>query len=413
MSEQARPPLSGRAQLAVLWFLLLGAVGAFVAGHDILYATQLGIRLLAGVVLFVCVGLLIGSIGLLLREHWAYVSLAVSGLGVAVAAVLGAFAQWINDVRDWRVVFWVAIASVSAVCSWWMLREGHVDLGIFARRRVRVVSSLVSIGALVSLAQFWNAAIRVPPAAAPSLSVTSALKELPKTSLAEGPSGAAMPMRRFQGTVHVKNTGSSKVWVLSSLYNVLGGRAWAGTKPPSRFDPTFESNIAVEHVTYGTARHFRRDTTQLVETGQLLGANTYMVPGDEYTFNFSFFTPPRTYDLLRLEALFYVSKETLVLDESHIPQLEVHHEGGQRRLILRRPLRDTSWFSRLVRGDRVLITEVIIERPNGHLRPTLWAYVNRGRILRFGDESSYETRMIRLYGIAIADSRFELSVVRP
>ena len=393
--------LSTPLQIAVGWFVVVGIAAFVVGGHDIFLATQLSTRLLAAVVVLIAVGLLVSSIGFLRRRPWAYTLGVLSSVGGAIAATLFFAAQWVNRIHDARLGLWAAFSLFFALTALGLAKQGRVHLATLAKRRVQVVSSVLSIGALVSIAQFWNAAIRVPPAAAPSLTISTDLTEI----------GQRDGMRRFAGTIKVTNTATTKVWILSSLYNVLGGRADLEQKKPARFAAELESHISQEAFTYGLARHTTKRYDQVLETGQLLGHLTYLVPDEEYTFNLAFYTPIKRYDLLRLETFVVVAKDTLVLDETRQPRPEIMSEGGTRRVVAARPVRDTSWFSRIFRGDRVVHTEVVFDRTLGYLYPYISVYINRGGREPVGaEESAYALRMRRSYGVATSDGTFEMPV---
>jgi hypothetical protein len=393
--------LSTPLQIAVGCFAVVGVAAFVVGGHDIFLATQLSTRLLAAVVLLIALGLLVSSIGFLRSRPWAYTLGVLSSVGSAIAATLFFAAQWVNRVHDARLGLWAALSVFFALTALGLAKQGRVHLATLAKRRVQVVSSVLSIGAVVSIAQFWNAAIRVPPAAAPSLTISTDLTEI----------GQRDGMRRFAGTIKVTNTATTKVWILTSLYNVLGGRADLEQKKPPQFEAELESHISQEAFTYGLARHTTKRYDQVLETGQLLGHLTYLVPDEEYTFNLALYTPIKRYDLLRLETFVVVAKDTLVLDEIRQPRPEIVSEDGMRRVVAARPVRDTSWFGRIFRGDRVVHTEVVFDRTFGYLYPYLSVYINRGGREPVGaEESAYALRMRRSYGVATSDGSFEMPV---
>jgi hypothetical protein len=393
--------LSTPLQIAVGCFTVVGIAALVVGGHDIFLATQLSTRLLAAVVVLIAVGLLVSSAGFLRRRQWAYTLGVLSSIAGAIAAVLFLAAQWVNRVHDLRLGLWAALAIFFVLTALGLAEQGRVHLATLAKRRVQVVSSVLSIGALVSIAQFWNASIRVPPTAAPSLTISADLTEV----------GRRDGMRRFAGTIKVTNTATTKVWILSSLYNVWGGRANLEQKKPSQFADELASHIAAEAFTYGLARHTTKLYDQVLETGQLLGHLTYLVPDEEYTFHLAFYAPVQRYDVLRLETSVVVAKDTLVLEETRQPKPAIVDEGGPRRVVAERPVRDTSWFSRIFRGDRVVHTEVVFDRTYGYLYPYLNVYINRGGREPVGaTESAYAVRMRRSYGVATSDGSFELPV---
>jgi hypothetical protein len=393
--------LSGPLKVAVAFFVVVGGAAFVVGGHDIFLATQLTTRLLAAVVLLIALGLLVASIGFLRRRQWAYTLGVVSSVAGAVASTLFFVAQWVNRVHDERLGVWVGLSIFFVLTSLGLAKQGRVHVGTLAKRRVQVVSSVLSIGALVSVAQFWNAAVRVPPTAAPSLTISTDVTEV----------GQRDGMRRFAGTIKVTNTATTKVWILSSLYNVLGGRADVKHKNSAGFAAELESHISEERFTYGLARHTTKHYEQVLETGQLLGHLTYLVPDEEYTFHLAFYAPVERYDLLRLETVVAVAKDTLVLDETRQPAPEIVSEDGTRRVVAARPVRDTSWFGRIFRGDRVVHTEVVLDRTLGYLHPYLNVYINRGGREPVGaEESAYALRMRRFYGVAYSDGSFEMPV---
>jgi hypothetical protein len=422
----AASSLSARARLVAGWFLLVGAVGLVVAGHDLLFASDLGPRVLAAAVFAICLGLVVSSVGLEREQAWAFAPAVVSGFGATLASGLCFVAQWSNYIHDARLFLWAGLAASLGLGTVVLWREGRVDLGLFARRRVQALASLLSIGAVVSVAQFWNAAVRVPPTAAPSVTIVPRLKELPGNG----------PMRRLHGTIQVRNTSETKVWVLGALYNVLGGRAYDRPKSLGEFSEAMQSTFVTPSLLDSASRHVTKGYKRVIETGQLLGPGTYFVPGDEATFDLAVYAPKDAYDLVRLEATLLLGKDSLVLEDARQPtgcdvadepvvpaavRAEAEQEpaqpcatteSGVRSIVAEYPVRDTSWFGRLFRGDRVVHTQVWLDRNPGFLKPTFYTYIERDRRVQpVGvNPSAYSLRMQRLYGLGLAEGSFELSL---
>lgn len=391
--------LSSAARFASACYFALGVVATIVGAHEVVFALSLTFRLAGIVMLAVGIALLASTVGFMRRRTWCYTSSFLSGVAAAVLALLLLIAQLLNYAIAARVALWAVVALLSCTAAFFVAREGRVNFGNLARRRVQVASSLLSVGAVLSVAQFWNTAVRVPPQAAPSLSIAQGLH--PAKS-------AKKALVAVEGDITLRNTASTKIWIMGAMYNVLGGVAGAPT--PSRAAFAGDVNWMMIHTSpgYDLNRHAYKEFTHVVDTGRLIGDLFYLVPGDQQTFHFVIYVPPKRYDYLRLETAVIVAKDTLALDETTVLKPRKVTVAGVERVVAERPIRETSWMGRLLRGSGVVVESVVMDHTNGYLLPYLSVYIERkGHPLSDGT-SSYSLHMQRLYGLAESDSAFEL-----
>ncbi len=382
------------------WQLALGAAAFVLGAHELVFAVQLTFRVAGAVVMLVGLGLLASCVGFARRQGWCYLCSVAAGFVAGLLCLMFTLAQSVNYPRGLRVSIWLSLAVISWLVVLAVAKEGRINFDSHIRRRVKIASSVVSLGAIVSIVQFWNGAVRIPPAAAPSVAVDVKLEQLPPKR----------GMARLEGTLTVRNTSSTKVWVLGSLYNLLGASAERESKTPHEFSQELEQNLEQEFLTYGTSHYTTKRYAALIESGQFVGDLTYFVPGDELTYHQIFFVPNGRYDLVRLTAMVAIAKETLVLEIARPRDPHLVVSNGTRRVAAERTVRETSWLGRFLRGARVEHTDVVLDRSSGYLYPYILAYVDlRDRPVSDG-ESSYSDRMRRIYGIGYADSAYELAL---
>lgn len=419
-----RRRLSLRARLAAAFFLALGLVAVVIGGHDLLLSAQLTYRIVGAGVVVVGIALVASAVGFARRRAWCYSYSVGGGVAAGVFASMLFVAQWVNAAHGFRLLLWAVLAVVCLAAAVAVGKEGRVSLGGLARRRVQVASSVLSVGALLSIAQFWNAAVRVPPTSAPSLSITTDLEQLPPKGCLT-PVAATVKIRKsattkqlppkacltpVAATVKIRNTATSKVWVLGSLYEVWGGSAKASAKSPLEFTDLITDRGINGQLAYGASRHVDEGYTTVVETGNLLSEFTYLVPGEEYTFNLLAYVPPKRYDLLRFEVAVIIAKDTLVLDDTQLDPPRVIEDPAGPRIVIEHDIRETSWLARLLHGRRYARIEVVLHRSNGIMYPGLFVSVDRRGRKAAGADDPEAIRMAHLYGVALSDSWFELAL---
>lgn len=393
-------PLTWKTRLGATWYALLGAAALFLGVHDLLFALPLTFRLdgillaLLGLALLTCV------VGYRRRRTWSYTLAVVAGLAAAAYAVLLLIAQAINDLRFAKVGGWFVIAALSVVAATIAGNEGRVSFAHLARSRIQVLSSVLSVGALISIAQFWSASVRVPPASAPSLSVTTDLRQLPSKT---GPV-------RLAGTITLRDTAAVKIWVLGSLYTLYGMTV---DRPPTKARPVLDGLLqsiqAGQANGYGASYYDgTKSLDMLLDSGPLTSDLTYLVPGEEVTYHLAFYAPRGSYDVARLETSFEIAKDTMILDEQQQSKPRRVHDRYGTRIDSVRSLRETSWLSRLLRGSRVLHTGVWYDAKQTPYAPTVFSYVDEAGAPPADGGGKFSVKMSRLFGIAEADSAFEL-----
>jgi hypothetical protein len=404
MTETEARRLSRRVRFCTVFLVLTGASAVVVGFHDLLTSSQLTFRFVAVGLFVLGVALLAGAYGFVRRRPWCYAVTFAAGLAGFAFGVMFLVTQWVNEIHDLRLVVWAAIAVGFVFVATFAAHEGRLSVEHLARRRVRILSSILSVGALLSVANFWNTAVRVPPTAAPSVTVTTSLKAL-------RPHDGLVPL---EGAIGVRNSGGSTVRVLGSVYTLWGGDAAESKGKEATSDAALRSKFvsAIRQKFYSTEtplRGVRKEYDQLAGAGQWVEERSYFVPDDEYKLHPVFYVPVRRYAWVRLEAIVVIAKDTIPLDD--YSDNAVKRSGNRMTLVV--PLNDRSWLSQLFRGRRVLHSDVVITTPetSQSLEPQLDVRVER-RDHPIAGDSAFANRMTRIYNIAQADSAYEIALAQ-
>ena len=131
-------------------------------------------RVLGAFVLAAGIVLVAGAFGLRRTDPLGRALAMVAALlGVALGGLMF-LAQAVNDEPDGRLSVWAAVIVLSAAAAWHIRALSPPDERAESIwHHLPFLKSAVSIGVLISLAQFWYASIYVPTTAPASLTLSS------------------------------------------------------------------------------------------------------------------------------------------------------------------------------------------------------------------------------------------------
>jgi hypothetical protein len=293
--------------------------------------------------------------------------LTISQIGFPGARLPG---FWIGN--SW--VFWlgVALMAAAAVALSRLPRpdeataakatsnDGDQEGG--SKRAKTVATVLASVGAIATLllgfVQFWYTNQYLPARGGAALAATGDLKELP-------PGDQSGKFRIFAVTLRVKNTGGTKVQVLSSLYTVVGVKV---AKVP-REDNTVDAYVtrAVPEAKDGhlpdidpvASRYAVEEDYDLLKFDKVVSEGWYFEPTEEFSTRILVSVPTevvRSYEFLRLSMVVAVAKGNRLTPDSgelpvYPPQLLVAAKDARPQYIMAgRPIRPLSQLHLLTRG---------------------------------------------------------------
>ena len=313
---------TGHPLLAASIFIMLGLPIGFLGLWDLSSALTLEYRLLGLVFVVVAAAMLAAAYCISykeLRYAWGFTIGASAGvLGVGVGLYLF-ISQWGYPHR--RLVILWGIFTAFSTLSLLLLPRSDPKVStpdgntapratsppeINPRRWSAFTKAVASLGISATLIwgamEFWYSNQYIPSTLGAALVISPTFKDV-------GPLGG---LRVFSVEVVVKNTSSTKVRVLTSLYKVEGARNTELVKSDASFFSQFD--------TVGRGRTVSRfhdgDTEDIVQFGKLLEDNWYFEPGEELRTQLLIYVPPHKYDRLRFIADIVVAKGSrLILEE--------------------------------------------------------------------------------------------------
>ena len=338
----AAPQLGAAENAAALWLLLLGSAAVVVGGHDTVAGTEIMVRVWGTLVLGAGCVLVAGAWGLR-RGSLRGRSLAMVAalLGVALGAMTF-FAQAVNDEPDRRLLAWAAIVVVSAAAAWTVRSNTPLELrGQGVLTALPVLKSVVSVGVVISLAQFWYTSIYIPTTAPASLTFESVVRPVAKGDRVV-----------LMGSVTVRNTSGTRVNLLASSLRLVGETL--GERPEEAFKQ--DALSAYEQNAPGTYEVLGQGVTDrtVVAEGPLLPHGHYFEPGEAVTQPINARVPPDTYDEAVIEAFVVIARGQTLTLESAPPRPGPITDDG---LVVVTPIPEAGWLRRLTRGDRYVRVE--------------------------------------------------------
>jgi hypothetical protein len=444
-----------RAFAATVYFLI-GGFATTVGGHDVFVAAEVSSRTGGFLLLFGGLVLVAVSIALLMptkkwspRRGWApRAGMYVAAIGVAIGAslifaqasspdggpqsivllvtlvaplVVFARAGWglarllaltaavlalgylclrAGD-HDVRVVIWVLIVAVSGLASLVLWRTNPAKVAVSVSKVLLGAIGFVSLSAVLGIAQFWYTTQYLPSSELVSLSVESTLRRLGGDGRTD-----VVELRLI-----VQNTSPIPAEILGSVYRVSG----SDVRPVGRSDLDMKRRLG-RPVLYGEAisRYGRNSDWDLVQAGRVFGYGWSLDADEKFSRIALIHVPHGRYDTLRSQAEVLIGKRgALNLDYDSVRLRWLNHAKQHARGIKTIwPIRETSWYRGLTRGDRELRIKWITAA-DGDRRLGRFPYV-RGAITQVGEEASpaefhdYQDKTAELYGLSNTISTREI-----
>lgn len=382
-----RPAERGLRWAAGAWLVALGLAAIAIGGHDLLVATEITVRLWGTLVAGAGAVLVAGALGLH-RDTGPGRALAMVAalLGVALGAMTF-LAQVVSDEPDVRLILWAAIMGAS-IGSAWLIHAVTPDdeRGAGVWSRLPVLKSVVSVGVLISLGQFWYTAIYVPTTAPANLTLEPKL-----TQAAEGDHVL------LQGSVTIRNTSGTRVNVLASHLDLAAGR----TVLEKDGDPRFGDEVTAGHTGEQPLANRYMDTpaSTSVLHGSPVREGTYFEPGETITQTFLAWVPKDAYTLASVSVQLTIARARALALETAQPTSRT--SGG--RTVVLTAIPESGWLRSLTRGDRYLRVEYDDRNLDAYPQVTLTPALDRA-------PADFDRRMWRLYGVSTVDASTEVSI---
>jgi hypothetical protein len=318
------------------WLIVLGTAAIVVGGHDLLVATETTVRLWGTLVFGGGAVLIAGAIGL---HHETPQGRALARVAALLGIALGLMTflvQVVSDEPDDRLLLWGTIMALSAGALW-VVHEVTPDeeRGLGVWKQLPVLKSVVSVGVLISVGQFWYTAIYVPTTAPANLSL--------EPKLTQEVQGDRVVLR---GLVTIRNTSGTRVNVLASYLDVAVTDA--GLAPDDEGD--FRTQLTQSHGDGQplAVRYMRIPPMKSVMHGSPIPNGTYFEPGEVITREFLAWVPKGTYTFASATVAMTIARgRTLGLELAGHPPTS---DGSSTVEITRIP--DAGWLRSLTRGSR-------------------------------------------------------------
>lgn len=362
-----------RCQLDRITVCLLvpACIFALVVGvHDAAVADDLGIRTIAAGM--AALGLVVGY-AVVLRVARGIQAEGIEMLACVVVSAISGFLVATQLVGRYVGAFWPAVQLVlfiaffiGSLVSTRLLWARQRDRGQkFAFNQFRLLSSAVSLGAVVGVLQFWYANIYLPGSAEPSLSITPSIGT---ASLRSTPAG---PRLLVNARIDLTNTSGARLEVVGAEYFFYGTCVYA----PSELSA---SQQVVKAMSGGAPATLQGEQyRQLVGFGKL-PLQGQLVDAGETDHQFVIgILKPGDFDMASIAAYVVLARPTLHLDApqkiravarriaaprtppggpcAHLkPDAQTSSANTAASVTYASEINDNSWLHRLVRGTQYL-----------------------------------------------------------
>jgi hypothetical protein len=226
-----RPPKPNVAGVAAVLFGAVGVFAFWVGVLDFLSAADFQYKLI-GLAYAIAGLVLLASSAVIAREPWRRKRGRVAAVAAGVAGVfvggylllmqyrapglsprrLPPFPAWV----PWAAIVVVSLAA--AVLGWWSTKAHAAEQLTWTAVGGRLFAGGLSVTVLFGGVQWWYTQQYQPGTIAAALTVTTELRPAPAT--AGENAGESSDPHMFEGTITVKNVSSTKVLIVSSLYEV-------------------------------------------------------------------------------------------------------------------------------------------------------------------------------------------------
>jgi hypothetical protein len=367
-------------RLTTTWLVGLGAAATVIGGHDAVAGTEINVRLWGALVLGAGIVLMSGGAGLRRRRPRDRSLAAVAALLGAALGSITFLAQVVNDEPDERLALWTAIIVICLGAASAIRRlapPAERRQGVWTQ--LPVLKSIVSVGLVVSLAQFWYSSIYIPTTAPASLSLESRIDRIE----------AKRDLLLVSGSVVVRNTSGTRVNVLASTLDVSGESIGAEERNDQQFRE--EVDKVEEGVIEYANRYTGSDAQSNATHGRLVQDGFYFEPGETATVPFIVGLPPNRFDLVSVDAWVAMARGKVLALETSTPEAPVITDN-----VSLTPVPEAGWLRNLTRGERF----VRVEYDSDPRAPAVTV-----RFSGAGDATSdeeFDRRMKRFYGYSAA-----------
>jgi hypothetical protein len=358
-----------------------GGAAVVVGCHDAALAADVTARVTGSLLALLGLVPLAGAVAIVRRSRVGYPLGIVSCALSAFVALLIAASQVIARNVNWHLIIPLLLAVGAAAGGVYLWHSVPPAYRAPRFRQFPIIGTLLPLGVIVSLVQFWYTTIYQPSTAPASLTISISFSK---------PTVGATAQRVFiPGSVTIKNSGGSRVNTVGSIYFASGYRLAATVVGADKFDDAIAEAIVTPGVS--ARRYATQRNPVVVEQGRLLLDGTFLEAGQQTTVPFTLSAPPGRFDVISMIAWVGVGRATLrVTDEQSTAP---YTEGS--KIIYETPVVDRSWVRRITRGKRWLraIYDTTPNSPNG-----LEIHVTRheGR----NDSRGYEAATARYYGLS-------------
>ena len=251
-----------------------------------------------------------------------------------------------------------------------------------------VLKSVVSLGVLATLVQFWYTSIYIPTTAPASLTFETSVRPVGRDDRLV-----------LMGSVTVRNTSGTRVNLLASRLRLVGETV--GDHPEDAFEAdalsTYEENMPGKYKVRGQAVTART----VVAEGPLLPHGHYLEPGETVTQPMNARVAPGAFDEAVLEAFVVIARGQVTLETAPARPGPITDDG----LVIVTPIPEAGWLRRLTRGDRYVRTEYSTDSE----QDPVVTFVPEADPAQEPD-AGFHQRMSRFYGASFskADARVPL-----
>lgn len=371
------------------WLVLLGVAAIVVGGHDTAVGRQIDVRLTGSAVLAAGVVLVAGAHGLYRGHPRGHALASVAALLGVALGIFTFVTQTVNDDPDGRLVWWggiivLSLAAFSAIRL--TTPEAERETGILGH--LPVLKSAVSLGLLLSAAQFWHSAIYLPTRAPVNVTIKPEFEP---------------PERRgdrflVRGKVTVENPSGARVIPVASSLTVSANRIARKVVPTERFDHDARDADA------GKREEAVRMPEQLeppvaITRGRFVGEDDFFEPDHTFTRPFIAWFPAEgasgRYEIARVDVGVAIARPTVEVLED--PEA-VRTESTDDATVITRSIPEDGWLHDLTRGERYVVATYYV---------TPWAENNEfvpftvgfNRVRSPDPPSDFNDRMERFYGL--------------
>jgi hypothetical protein len=311
--------------------LFTGIVGL----HDVLYALDLGSRVLAAFFIATCLVSVASVIGIARRRFWGLQTGIIAGIFGALAGMSLLLFQYFGGDVDRRIAVWLVGAGFCLSVAVLLESEAR-SAGVSAFAPIQRVAIGIS-ATLIGLLQFWYTSTHAPNLTPPSVDA--------EVILERGPTSNGFIAVR--GIITVTNTSDSNVRILGSFYRVTGYGLKFFDDGKASFQTSIEEAEAVE-------RFAGNESSATIDISYPFSRGSELEAGQHFINRTVTYVPVGRFDLVEgYVKLHTAAGGSLRLDYDHeIKTDETDSETSRREVRHYRPIREPSWITDLTRFER-------------------------------------------------------------